>query len=26
VVWPGDRFTIGRLYEIRIDCTPKEQI
>ena len=24
VVWPGDRFTIGALYEIRIDCTPKE--
>ena len=25
VVWPGDRFTIGALYEIRIDCSPKEQ-
>ncbi len=24
VVWPGDRFTIGNLYEIRIDCTAKE--
>ncbi len=24
VVWPGDRFTIGTLYEIRIDCNPKD--
>lgn len=24
VVWPGDLFTIGELYEIRIDCTAKE--
>jgi N-methylhydantoinase A len=25
VVWPGDRFTIGALHEIRIDCTPGER-
>jgi N-methylhydantoinase A len=24
VVWPGDRFTIGTLYEIRIDCATKD--
>jgi N-methylhydantoinase A len=24
VVWPGDRFTIGNLYELRIDCARKE--
>jgi N-methylhydantoinase A len=23
LVWPGDRFTIGALHEIRIDCTPQ---
>jgi len=26
VVWPGDRFTIGTLYEIRIDCAVKEAL
>jgi len=24
VVWPGDRFSIGKLYELRIDCGRKE--
>jgi N-methylhydantoinase A len=24
VVWPGDRFTIGTFYEVRIDCARKE--
>ena len=24
VVWPGDRFTVGKLYELRIDCARKE--
>jgi N-methylhydantoinase A len=24
VIWPGDRFTIGTLYEIRIDCDVAE--
>jgi N-methylhydantoinase A len=26
VVWPGDRFTIGELHEIRIDCAVKETV
>jgi N-methylhydantoinase A len=25
LVWPGDRFTIGTLHEIRIDCTAEER-
>jgi N-methylhydantoinase A/oxoprolinase/acetone carboxylase beta subunit len=24
IVWPGDRFSIGNLFEIRVDCTAKE--